>query len=193
MYSSLSNTASVGTANVSNSNVSNTANAISNANVSNANDVDTEEGGIEIIKQKGIFINSYDNSYENTKIENINTFLEKETITNKTETWNKLDKTGKIRLLNNYVDTLIPVHNLSFTEVSDLKKYLIESLDKKKLQHVKDVHCDKATGKIISIPTLQFNGATKKFTLKRAEKRVSTLKSLGKGKKHSPTSILNKV
>ena len=198
MYSSLSNTASVSnanvssanesTANVSSANISNTANAISNAN-----DVDTEEGGIEIIKQKGIFINSYDNSYENTKIENINTFLEKETITNKTETWNKLDKTGKIRLLNNYVDTLILVHNLSTAEVSDLKKYLIDSLDKKKLQHVKDVHCDKATGKIISIPTLQFNGATKKFTLKRAEKRVSTLKSLGKGKKHSPTSILNKV
>ena len=71
MYSSLSNTASVSTANVSNANestanvssanvstanISNTANAISNAN-----DVDTEEGGIEIIKQKGIFINSYDN------------------------------------------------------------------------------------------------------------------------------------
>jgi hypothetical protein len=165
-----------------------------NNDVVSANDANDEanDGAIEIIKQKGIFINSYDNSYENTKIENINTFLEKETITNKTESWNKLDKTGKIRLLNNYVDTLVVEHNLSLSDVSDLKKYLIDSLDKKKLQHVKDVQCDKITGKIISIPTLQFNGTTKKFTLKRAEKRVSTLKSLGKGKKHSPTSILNK-
>ena len=176
---------------------SNNANANASANNASANATSNNDNindsGIESARQKGIFINSYDNSYENTKIENINTFLEKETITNKTETWNKLDKTGKIRLLNNYVDTLVPIHNLSTIDVADLKKYLIESLDKKKLQHVKDVHCDKATGKIISIPTLQFNGTTKKFTLKRAEKRVSTLKSLGKGKKHSPTSILNKV
>jgi hypothetical protein len=56
-------------------------------------------------------------------------------------------------------------------------------LDKKKLQHVKDVLCDKVTGKIVAIPTLHFNVTTKKFTLKRGEKRVSTLKSLGKGKK----------
>jgi hypothetical protein len=132
------------------------------------------------IKYKGVFLNSL---YENTKIANINSFLEKESTNNKTESWNKLDKTGKIKLLNIYVDDITPQHNLSPTDVLALKQYLTESLDKKKLQHVKDVQCDKATGKIISIPTLHFNAATKKFTLKRAEKRVSTLKSLGKGKK----------
>jgi hypothetical protein len=94
-----------------------------------------------------------------------------------------LDKTGKIRLLNTYVDDITQLHNLSPTEVAALKLYLVDSLDKKKLQHVKDVQCDKSTGKIIAIPTLHFNNTTKKFTLKRAEKRVSTLKSLGKGKK----------
>lgn len=52
---------------------------------------------------------------------------------------------------------------------------------------MKDVHCDKSTGKILSIPTLNFNSTTRKFTLKRCEKRVSTLKSLGKGKK-SPSN-----
>jgi len=67
--------------------------------------------------------------------------------------------------------------------VAELKHYLTDSLDKKKLQHVKDVLCDKVTGKITGIPTLHFNPATRKYTLKRAEKRVSTLKSLGKGKK----------
>lgn len=136
-------------------------------------------------KYKNVFLNSFDNktSYENTKIDNINSFLEKESTINKTESWNKLDKTGKIKLLNNYVDTLVLVNNHSETEVIDLKQYLTDSLDKKKLQHVKDVVCDKVTGKIISIPTLHFNPATKKYTLKRAEKRVSTLKSLGKGKK----------
>ena len=130
------------------------------------------------IKYKGIFLNSFDNNYETTKVATINTFLEKESINNKTESWNKLDKTGKIKLLNQYVDDLITTHNLSVIEVVDLKKYLIDSLDKKKLQHVKDVHCDKLTGKITSIPTLHFNAISRKYTLKRAEKRVSTLKSL---------------
>jgi hypothetical protein len=138
------------------------------------------------IKHKGVFLNSL---YEDTKIANINSFLEKESTNNKTESWNKLDKTGKIKLLNIYVDDITPQHNLSPTDVLSLKQYLIDSLDKKKLQHVKDVLCDKATGKIISIPTLHFNVTTKKFTLKRAEKRVSTLKSLGKGKKSTtPTN-----
>ena len=137
------------------------------------------------IKYKSVFLNGLDNKsvYETTKIENINSFLEKESTFNKTETWNKLDKTGKIRLLSSYVDGLITVNNLSADDVASLKLYLIDSLDKKKLQHVKDVQCDKVTGKIIAIPTLHFNAATRKFTLKRAEKRVSTLKSLGKGKK----------
>ena len=142
------------------------------------------------IKYKSVFLNSFDNNsnkYEMTKIDNINSFLEKESINNKTESWNKLDKTGKLKLLNNYVDSLVQVNNLSVKETEDLKLYLAESIDKKKLQHVKDVHCDKVTGKIISIPTLHFNPVGRKFTLKRPEKRVSTLKSLGKGKK--PTSI----
>ena len=67
--------------------------------------------------------------------------------------------------------------------MNDLKQYLTLSLDKKKIQHVKDVLYDKATGKIKAIPSLHFNPATRKFTLKRCEKRVSTLKSLGRGKK----------
>ena len=143
------------------------------------------------IKYKNVFLNSFDNksSYENTKIDNINSFLEKESTINKSESWNKLDKTGKIKLLNNYADSLVETNNLSPAEVNDLKQYLTDSLDKKKLQHVKDVVCDKITGKIVSIPTLHFNSITKKYTLKRSEKRVSTLKSLGKGKKTAEHSM----
>ena len=145
----------------------------------------SEEKDINL-KYKGVFLNSFDNNYQTTKIANINSFLEKESINNKTESWNKLDKTEKIRLLTNYVnDTIADVHTLTSSDITELKQYLIDSLDKKKLQHVKDVQCDKVTGKIISIPTLHFNPTTKKFTLKRAEKRVSTLKSLGKGKKNT--------
>ena len=136
-------------------------------------------------KHTSVFLNSFD--YNSKKVENINSFLEKETTISKSESWNKMDKTGKIKLLNEYVDSIIEKHNLELNDITELKKYLIDSLDKKKLQHVKDVHCDKSTGKIMSIPTLNFNSTTRKFTLKRCEKRVSTLKSLGKGKK-SPSN-----
>jgi hypothetical protein len=136
------------------------------------------------IKYKNVFLNGFDNNkHESQKIDTINSFLEKESNNNKTESWNKLDKTGKIRLLNNFVDELVSVHSLSEKEAVELKYYLAESIDKKKLQHVKDVHFDKVTGKIMSIPTLTFNPTLRKFTLKRSEKRISTLKSLGKGKK----------
>ena len=136
-------------------------------------------------KHNNVFLNSLDSN--TTKVENINNFLELETTNSKTESWNKMDKTGKIKLLNEYVDSIIEKHNLETNDITELKKYLIDSLDKKKLQHVKDVHCDKSTGKILSIPTLNFNSTTRKFTMKRCEKRVSTLKSLGKGKK-SPSN-----
>jgi hypothetical protein len=136
-------------------------------------------------KHTNAFLNNYETNSK--KVDNINNFLEKETTNSKSESWNKMDKTGKIKLLNEYVDSIIEKHNLELTDITELKKYLIDSLDKKKLQHVKDVHCDKTTGKILSIPTLNFNSTTRKFTLKRCEKRVSTLKSLGKGKK-SPSN-----
>ena len=42
----------------------------------------------------------------------------------------------------------------------------------------KDVVYDKTTGTIVSIPCLIYHAGFKKFTLKRCEKRQSTLKSL---------------
>lgn len=142
------------------------------------------------MKFKGVFTNNNNSLQETMKIDNVNNFLEKESKHNKSESWNKRDKTDKIKLLNAYVDTLATTtHKLSAIEVVELKKYLVESIDKKKLQHVKDVTCDKLTGKIISIPTLHFNGLNRKFTLKRTEKRVSTLKTLGKGKKVGEANI----
>ena len=48
---------------------------------------------------------------------------------------------------------------------------------------MKDVIYDKVTNKIKSIPCLLFNTVTRTYTLKRSDKRVSTLKSLGVGNK----------
>ena len=121
--------------------------------------------------------------HTNQNISNIEEFLLKETIINKGETWNKLDKTEKLKQINDYIDsTIIPMYSLSQTETDELKTYLSTCLDRKKLLCVKDVQYDKGINKINNIPCLHFNTSTRKFTLKRSEKRISTTNSLGRGK-----------
>jgi len=118
-----------------------------------------------------------------TKKANIDMFLDKESNLNKSVPWNKIDKTEKIRLLTEYVKINAATYSLSDSEINNYKEYLVDSLDKKKLQHVKDVQYDIQKGKINSIPNLLFNATSRKFTFKRNEKRASTVKSLGNGKK----------
>ena len=113
--------------------------------------------------------------------ENLDSFLDKERENIKKETWSRLDKTIKIQKLDEYVDSIVEKNQLTTEEVSGLKTYLSNSIDRKKLQCVKDVIYDKVTNKIKSIPCLLFNTASRTYTLKRSEKRVSTLKSLGVG------------
>jgi len=125
--------------------------------------------------------------------ENLDLFLDKERENIKKETWNRLDKTIKLRKLDEYVDTIVEKNQLTEEEVSGLKTYLATSLDRKKLQCVKDVLYDKTTQKIKSIPCLLFNPATRTYTLKRSEKRVSTLKSLGVGNKKKVITTASNV
>ena len=95
-------------------------------------------------------------------IANIDLFLDKESKMNKNEPWNKLDKTDKIKQLSLYVDSISESHALTQEESDSLKTYLTLSLDKKKLQCVKDVQYDKVTGKIKTISILSYNPVTRK-------------------------------
>ena len=128
-------------------------------------------------------------SVGNTDTINVDILLDKERKLNKKEPWSKLDKTVKIKKLDDYVSRVTDEHSLTPLEAQSLKDYLASSLDRKKLQRVKDVIYDKALESIKSIPSLYFNTTTRKFTLKRSEKRVSTLKSLGKGKTRKNNKI----
>ena len=145
------------------------------------------------IKYKNMLLSGNSNSISTTTISskqsNIDMFLDKESKLNKCVPWNKLNKTARIVQLNDYVDLISIEHKLSVEEITVLKSYLTDSLDKKKLQHVKDVQYDKTTNKIKLIPCLYFNTTTRKFTIKRQEKRVSTLKSLGTGKNKKKVDI----
>lgn len=112
------------------------------------------------------------------KNDNMNLILHKETSNSKKEAWTKLGKTEKIIKLNSYVDTLSNNKKLNDTNIQELKMYLIDSLDRKRLTSVKDVIYDKEESFIKDIPSLVFNSNTNKYTLKRNDKKNSTIKSL---------------
>jgi len=109
---------------------------------------------------------------------NIDDILENEKNTNKSEPWNKLDKSAKIGKLKDFAMRHGSKENCTEQEINTLYRFLISALDQKKLMRAKDVIYDKVTGAITSIPCLIYNAGFKKFTLKRCEKRQSTLKSL---------------
>ena len=109
----------------------------------------------------------------------IDSLLEKEKLHNKTETWNKLDKTVKIQKLHIFAEKYGKENNLPVKDIKSLKSFFIDCLEKNKLQKTKDVTYDKEKREIISIPALFFNVSNRNFTLKILDaKRVSTLKSL---------------
>jgi len=111
--------------------------------------------------------------------EAIDHILEKETQKNKTESWNKLNKTMKIQKLNHYAEKYATDHKYSERELGNLKTFFLESLERGKLQKTKEVIYDKDQQQIEEIPGLFYHQHNHNFTLKIIDtKRVSTLKSL---------------
>jgi len=134
------------------------------------------------IKYKSMLLsnNNYNNlsPRDTNDVNNINDFLEKEKQTHTNELWNKLDKTIKMQKIRVFVDDYSTINNLTVKESKFLLTFLTTSLDQKRLSKSKDVIYDRENGLIKSIPCLLFNQINRKFTLKRCEKRQSTLKSL---------------
>jgi len=124
-------------------------------------------------------------------ISNLDKFLEQEKTNNSNEHWCKLNKTIKYKKLLEFADLYKQSKNLNEEEIKLLNNFLKDSLDKKKLSRVKDVIYDKDAGIIKEIPALIYSKASKHFTLKNIDKRVSTLKSLAPKKGHG--TIRNKV
>jgi hypothetical protein len=109
----------------------------------------------------------------------IDLLLESEKRHNKTEPWNKLDKTVKVQQLHKFAEKYGKEHALPVREIKSLKAFFVDCLDKNKLTKTKDIVYEKDTKDIISIPALHFNQTTRSYTLKITDaKRVSTLKSL---------------
>jgi hypothetical protein len=117
---------------------------------------------------------------------NIDDILENEKNANKSDPWNKLDKSAKVGKLKEFAGIHGKKENYTEQEIVSLYQFLVSALDQKKLMRAKDVIYDKTIGAITSIPCLIYHAGFKKFTLKRCEKRQSTLKSL------APTTSMSK-
>lgn len=129
-------------------------------------------------KYKNI-INLNTNNSDEVNYNMIDNLLEKEKQHNKTEPWNKLDRTVKIQKLHQFAEKYGKEHGLPVKDIKSLKMFFNTCLDNNKLQKAKDVVFEKESRDISSIPALFFNNVTHNFTLRIVDaKRVSTLKSL---------------
>ena len=115
---------------------------------------------------------------DQTREIDIDAFLEREHQHNKTEGWNKLHKTTKTQKLHAFAEKYGHTNHYSAKEVRQLKLFLSDALDKKKLNKVKEINYNKIKGEITEIPGLLFNATTNQYTLRADTKRVSTLSSL---------------
>jgi hypothetical protein len=140
------------------------------------------ENETDTIKEKAKYkniINLNTNNSDEVNYNMIDNLLEKEKQHNKSEPWNKLDKTVKIQKLHQFAEKYGKEHGIPIKEIKSLKMFFNTSLDNNKLQKAKDVVFEKDSRDISSIPALFFNNVTHNFTLRIVDtKRVSTLKSL---------------
>lgn len=145
------------------------------------------------IKYKTMLLNGVplQETKSSNDLSNLDKFLENEKNNNVNEPWCKLNKTIKTKKIVDFVEIYSSTNNLSIEESNLMLSFLKDSLDRKKLQRVKDVIYDKDNGKITDIPGLHYVKSNKHFTLKNIDKRVSTLKSLAP-KKNSNGTIRKK-
>jgi|UniRef100_A0A6C0CXW6 hypothetical protein len=143
------------------------------------------------IKYKSMLLNSSNEEVEETveNLSNLESFLQEEKNNSSNEPWIKLNKTTKLIKFQEFVEKYSIENKLSQDDKLDLFKFLSTNLDRKRFLKTKEVNYDKDSGIIISIPSLFYNSSNKKFTLKRSEKRVSTLKSLAPKKTKNKKNI----
>ena len=149
------------------------------------------------IKYQTMLINNNTDKIKSPRLTNIEKFLDKERDHNNSQQWSKLSIITKKKKLKSFSETFSEKNKLNEQEKEKLYKYLIKSLEQKKLQKIKDVIYDISKGEIVNIPILLYNNTNNCYYLKN-EKRISSLKSLApkckkKGKSKTKTKTKSKT
>lgn len=113
----------------------------------------------------------YEKSNTLSNDNDLDKLLEKDKKQNEKESWNKLSKTLKLRILNDYADTYASLQNLKDNEKVTLKEFLKKHLIQTKLLKMKDINYNKNTQKIEGITTLLFE--KNRFTLKKMRSKTA--------------------
>lgn len=131
-------------------------------------------------KKEYIPMTFQENQIQDTmRMTSLDNLLELEKQQNKSDHWNKLDKTRRTQLLHAYAEMYCREKELSVKETKSLKLYFNDSLDKGKLVKTKDVVYDREKQIVENVPGLFFHPERKQFSIRNLDgKRVSTLKSL---------------
>ena len=113
----------------------------------------------------------YEKSNKLSNDNDLDKLLEKDKKQNEKESWNKLSKTLKLRILNDYADNYASVQKLKDNEKVTLKEFLKKHLIQTKLLKMKDINYNKSTQKIEGITTLLFE--KNRFTLKKIRSKTA--------------------
>lgn len=135
------------------------------------------------IEYQNMLLNNKKENKKKEELDNIEKILSTKQISLKKKPWNKLSKADKLNKIIIYSDEYVINNKLNEIQSKSLKRYLINLLERKQLQRTKDVQYCSSTNKIKNIPGLIYNKNLKKYTLKRVDKKTSTLKSLAPKKK----------
>ena len=143
----------------------------------------------------GINTNTNENDKNSKEITDIDDFLQKEMSTNKNISWNKLDNSKKIKYFTSFVDDFSEKNSLSDKEKQEMMKFIKTNLQRRKFQKIKDVIYDKDKQIINSVPSMIFNSTTRKFSLKRSDKKTSitTSKLIASKKRRSAKRVKSKT
>ena len=133
---------------------------------------------LQNIKYQTMLLNHNSKIYETTpNTANIEFFLESEKESNKKKPWRKLSKAIKLKKISIYAEEYCKENDLQESKISELKDYLRQCLERKKLQRQKDIVYDIDKNTIKLINGLTYNKNTNKFTMRtRDKKSYSSLK-----------------
>ena len=116
------------------------------------------------------FDNKIDNETNETKLDN---FLLKEKKINKSQSWNKITKTDKIKKIKNFINNnLKDKYNLTEEELVYTNLFILKLLDRKRLTKNNEITYSVENGEIENINILLFNRDNRKFTLNSEKPKI---------------------
>ena len=111
----------------------------------------------------------------------VDQILEIESSSNSGKPWQRLNQTERVAKLKAFAEDYCTKNEMGPVDVASLTSTLLRGLEHRRLTGARDVSYDPTTGAVCAIPALTHHTSPRRFTLKRADRRVSTLKSLGTG------------